>query len=251
MERVALDVERLHLGIADFDALLVGCGIERALDFQAGFGRRRSNQLDHGQTIDEWSPAPGLGNVAEQAVLDLIPLRRAGRIVMDVEHEPRLVSELLQLDFPQPDTRSIRAATIGRDRQLAGFRIALAPHRVEPAADGGDGELSRVACDPDAHPSCIGANVVHAIRHTGTIDSFFDIFVTLGGFEPMFLGFPLDNQGKPIEGEGVAGFVSTVVTPLPAGWVLLLSGLAGLGVLSQRKRSSAMYSKSMPEPAKG
>ena len=104
-----------------FDALLVGRGIERALDFQAGFGRGRGDQLDHGHAIDEWSPAPGLGDVAEQAVLDLVPLRRAGRIVMDVEHEAGLVGELLQLDLPQPDTRSIRAAAVGRDRQLAGF----------------------------------------------------------------------------------------------------------------------------------
>jgi hypothetical protein len=46
MEFIALDVEGLHLGIADFDALCVGRGIERALNFEAGFGRRRSNQLD-------------------------------------------------------------------------------------------------------------------------------------------------------------------------------------------------------------
>jgi hypothetical protein len=43
MEFIAFDVERLHLGIADFDALLVGRDIERAFDFQTGFGRRRSN----------------------------------------------------------------------------------------------------------------------------------------------------------------------------------------------------------------
>src|SRR5450631_396922 len=165
MEFVALDVEHLHLGIADLDALFVGFGIEGALDFQASFGGRRSNQLDHGHAIDERSPAPGLRDVAEQAVLDLVPLRRARRIVMNVEHETRLVGELLQFDLPQPDTRSIRAAAIGSDRQLAGFRVALAPHRVEPAADGGDGKLSRIACDPDAHPACIGANVVHAIRY--------------------------------------------------------------------------------------
>src|SRR5205823_8431580 len=55
MEVIALDVERLHLRIADFDALFVGGGIESALDFQAGFGRRRSNQLDDGHAIDEWA----------------------------------------------------------------------------------------------------------------------------------------------------------------------------------------------------
>jgi hypothetical protein len=74
MECVALDVERLHLGIADFDALFVGRGIERALNFQAGFGLRCSNQLDYRHAIDEWSPAPSLRDVAEQAVLDLVPL---------------------------------------------------------------------------------------------------------------------------------------------------------------------------------
>jgi ribosomal protein S18 acetylase RimI-like enzyme len=88
--------------------------------------------------------------------------------MMDMEPEAGLVGELLQLDLPQPDTRSIRAAAIGRDRQFAGFRVALAPHRVEPAADGGDGELSRVARDPDAHPPGIGANVVDAIRGART-----------------------------------------------------------------------------------
>jgi len=46
MECVALDVERLHLGIADFDTLFVGGGVERAFDLQAGLGGRRGNQLD-------------------------------------------------------------------------------------------------------------------------------------------------------------------------------------------------------------
>src|SRR5450432_932515 len=100
MECIALDVEGLHLGIADFDAFLVGRGIERALDLQAGFGRRGSDQLDDRHAIDEWSPAPSLRDVAEQTVLDLIPLRRTRRIVMDVEYEAGQVCELLQLDLP-------------------------------------------------------------------------------------------------------------------------------------------------------
>jgi hypothetical protein len=83
--------------------------------------------------------------MAEQAVLDLIPLRLARRTGMDVEHDAPFVGELPQLDLPQPDTRSIRAAAIGGDRQLAGFRVVLAPHRVKPAGDGGDGKLSRGA----------------------------------------------------------------------------------------------------------
>src|SRR5260370_19966995 len=109
MECVALNVERLHLGIADFDALFVGRGIERALDFQAGFGRRRSYQLDYGHAIDEWSPTPSLRDVAEQAVLDLIPLPPAWRIVIGVEDEARLLGVLLPLDPPPPVHPSLLA----------------------------------------------------------------------------------------------------------------------------------------------
>ena len=35
MERVSVDVEGFHLGIADLDALLVGSRVERTLDLQA------------------------------------------------------------------------------------------------------------------------------------------------------------------------------------------------------------------------
>src|SRR5260370_30961447 len=45
MECEALDVERHHLGIADFDTLFVGGGVERAFDLQAGLGGRRGTQL--------------------------------------------------------------------------------------------------------------------------------------------------------------------------------------------------------------
>lgn len=44
------------------------------------------------------------------SLFDRSRYRRAGRIVMDVEHSARLVGELLLLDLLQPDTRSIRAA---------------------------------------------------------------------------------------------------------------------------------------------
>jgi hypothetical protein len=41
MEWVAIDVEVLHLGIADLNARLVGPRVERTLDLQASVGRRR------------------------------------------------------------------------------------------------------------------------------------------------------------------------------------------------------------------
>jgi len=79
MEGVACDVETLHLGIADLDALLVGPRVERALDFQSGFGRRRADQLDDGDTIRQRPSTPVLRDVTEQAVLYSVPRRRASR----------------------------------------------------------------------------------------------------------------------------------------------------------------------------
>jgi hypothetical protein len=53
MERVTLNFERLHLGIADLDALFVSARVQRALDFQAGLGCRRCDQLDDSHAIGE------------------------------------------------------------------------------------------------------------------------------------------------------------------------------------------------------
>ena len=74
MERVAANVEVLHFGVGDLDALLIGPLIERTLDLEPGFGRRRSDQLDHCSAADEGFGAPVLRDVSEQPVLDLVPL---------------------------------------------------------------------------------------------------------------------------------------------------------------------------------
>ena len=69
MELIAGDVEGLHLGLADPDALAVGARVERAVDFQAGLGRGGADQLDHGEASGERPAAPVLRDVAEQPVL--------------------------------------------------------------------------------------------------------------------------------------------------------------------------------------
>ncbi len=97
MERIAGDVDGCHLGVLDLAALHVGALIKGALDGEARLGRGRRDQLDDGDAADQRPPAPVLGDVAEQAVFDLVPFRGAGRIVVDVKGEGGLVGELLQL----------------------------------------------------------------------------------------------------------------------------------------------------------
>src|SRR5215216_1437231 len=127
MELITSDVEALHLGFADLDALLVAAGIEGAVDFQATLGRCCADQLDHGKPIRQRPATPVLRDVAEQPVLDLVPLRCARRIVVDADREPGLIGKLLQLDLPEPHTRTIRAAAVRRDTQFSGLDSAVAP----------------------------------------------------------------------------------------------------------------------------
>src|SRR5215470_5975582 len=165
MELIAGDVEGFHCGFADPDALLVGAGVERAFDPETGLGRGRPNQLDDCEAIYEWSAAPILRDVAKQAVLDLVPLRCARRIVVDVDHKSGLVGELLQFELPEPYPRAIRASAVRRDRQLARIRIAPSSHAFEPAADRLHGELGGVAGDSEADEAGIGGHIVHAVGH--------------------------------------------------------------------------------------
>ena len=95
MEWVALDVESLHLGIGDFDALFVGCSVERAFDFQAGFGGRRSDQLDDGQAIGQGPRTPVLRDVAEPAMFDLVPLC-AAETCEERSNDPRIIWKLIE-----------------------------------------------------------------------------------------------------------------------------------------------------------
>src|SRR5208283_2457860 len=94
MELIAGDVEGFHLGLADPDAFAVGAGVERAVDFQAGLGGGGADQFDHAKASGERPAAPVLRDLAEQPVLDLVPLRRARRIVVEVDHEPGLTETL-------------------------------------------------------------------------------------------------------------------------------------------------------------
>ena len=159
------DVEGFHCGFADLDALLVAAGVECTLDFQTGLGRGRADQFDHGKAIGQRSAAPVLRDVAEHPVLDLVPLRCAGRIVVDVDHEPGLVGQLLQLELPQPDPHPIAAAAVGHDHQFPRIRIALSSHVFAPATNRMHSELGGVAGDPDADPPGIGGHIVYAIGH--------------------------------------------------------------------------------------
>src|SRR3954465_16004915 len=105
MESVALEVESCPLPLGYLDALGIGVGVEFTADGQAGLGRGTGDQVDYGEAAGERRCAPVLRDVTEQTVLDLVPLRGAGRIMAALENQAGLVGKPLQLNLPKPATR--------------------------------------------------------------------------------------------------------------------------------------------------
>jgi len=81
MERVPRDIECGDLRVADLDAFRVAARVQLASHRQAGCGRGGRDQLDHCLAAGQRPSSPGLGDVAEQSVFDLVPFRGSWRVV--------------------------------------------------------------------------------------------------------------------------------------------------------------------------
>jgi hypothetical protein len=67
---------------------------------QAGFRFRVPDEVDDGSTVEQGPTTPILGNEAEHAMLDLIPLARARGKMRDLDREMQHIGEPLQFGFP-------------------------------------------------------------------------------------------------------------------------------------------------------
>jgi hypothetical protein len=103
MEIIARDGEAVHLRTGHLDSLRILGGIDFAGDGQAGCGSSCGNQLDDRQPAGQGPGTPVLRNVTEEAVLDLVPFRCAGRVVADADGQADLVSQRLEFALPQRD----------------------------------------------------------------------------------------------------------------------------------------------------
>src|SRR5208337_4385754 len=95
-------VEGRHFRVRDLDALWIGVAIEFAADFETGFRRGVGDQFDDDEEAEEWRRAPVLRDVAEHAMLDLVPLRSPWRIVANLNDQTGFVRELLEGQLPEP-----------------------------------------------------------------------------------------------------------------------------------------------------
>src|SRR5712692_628047 len=115
MERMWMQRQRTHLRLAHVLPRWVGPLVQLGLDAQASLRPRVTDQLHDRLEGAERTASPVLGDVTEEAVLDLVPLAGAGREVRDVNTQTQVISQALQLRLPSARAIAVAAARIGRD----------------------------------------------------------------------------------------------------------------------------------------
>jgi hypothetical protein len=133
MKRVAHNGKSGKFLVGDFDSLRVGVFIEASLDAQSLSGGGAADQVNDDLPADQRAPSPVGGNVAEHAVLDLVPLAGAGREMTDLDRQPQLVGEFLQLSSPQAHPVAVAAPAVGGDQQPARADRPPRPFRATSA----------------------------------------------------------------------------------------------------------------------
>src|SRR5579883_1779759 len=113
----------MHLVLCDLDTGGVLVGVELRLDSETSGGPGVANELNHGLPCAQGLATPVLGDVAEQAVLDLVPLAGARRKVGDHDSHVELVGPLLQLPFPRAGAVAVAPTGVRSDEQLLCVRI--------------------------------------------------------------------------------------------------------------------------------
>ena len=153
-----------ELFVGDFDAGGIPARVVGGLDAEASGGARGRDQFDDGAHGGEGPAPPVHGDEAEHAVLDPVPLRRAGRIVAHRDAQTGLGRQAGQFYLPGPDPISVGASGIGGDQQPCRVGEASSAHLIPPGSDGVDRELGGVRDVADVDPSLVVGQVVDPIR---------------------------------------------------------------------------------------
>ena len=114
VEFVADNLDFGQLRVVDFDFVGVVFCIQPGVDFEAGFRASAGDQVDDNLQSLQRNALPIAGDVAEQAMFDLVPFARARWIVTDFDDQARGIGEPLQFQSPESGARTVAPAAVGR-----------------------------------------------------------------------------------------------------------------------------------------
>lgn len=143
---------------------LIGFVEETRSDLQAGLGARGLNGLEGALGGFQDESAPGLLDVAEQAMLDRVPLGGVGRIVGNAQAQPHALGEGDQVFFETQRPGGIGAATVQQQEQFGGVRVERREVRLPGQGDGVTDEGAGLARGAQGDEGLVEAHVVDAVR---------------------------------------------------------------------------------------
>src|ERR1035438_10028713 len=119
VKNVGLELYPIQLFVGHFNSLRVRVFVQLGTNDQSLGGACMSNQFYDRLQARQRLTTPVLRDEREHAVLDLVPLARAGWKVANGDLQPRVIGQLLQSNLPQPTAGAVAAATVRGDEQLS------------------------------------------------------------------------------------------------------------------------------------
>ncbi len=165
MEGISVDIQSAQVVIADLAAFCIARVVQPGLNGEASFRCRVPDEVDDGDPVEEWPSSPILGNEAEHAGLDLIPLARTRRTVRDLEGQVEISGQPLEFGFPQAHPAAVTAAPGGCDIELRGLLVSGLSQLLPPGPNRRHGKFRRSVTDPHAPPPLIFGQVIDPVRN--------------------------------------------------------------------------------------
>ena len=160
----ALQIHSLHLLVRYLTARRVFSAIQAASYFQALRGGGARNQSHDCLVVAQRFAPPVRGDEREKPMFDLVPLARSRREMANGNGQARLVRELLQFEFPEPQPPTIAAPAVGRDEQVPRLGIQIAAFGPPPATNRRDGERAGVVVGAHVDEPRVALQVVNPVR---------------------------------------------------------------------------------------
>lgn len=160
--RFQIDLRLLFGG--DLQAGLIGSPVQVCPNLEAVRGGCGPDELKHSLVIHQRLSGPIGLNMAEQFVLNRIPLRRTRRQVGDSNRQAKFIRHILETELPQPDAVAIRTATVGFDQQLLFVAMPVSSYPNPPFADRRHGEFWRLVQCAHHYEALVARDIEDAIQ---------------------------------------------------------------------------------------
>ena len=178
---MGLEGEGSELGIGYLDAAVILVVDQLGVHAQPGDRGGSTDVVEDGLVAAQRVAGPVLADLAEQAMVDRVPLGGAAGIVADGDLEMVWINEaVLEGMLEAADAGRVAAAGVGEDQQLCGVGVACESFALPPSDQVVGSEVGSVVGGADDHEATVGGDVVDAVGDGDAVSLRAEIVVVDG-----------------------------------------------------------------------